>query len=283
MDNQIKDNKNMYYRNEEVEVLTVNYSFDTALIKITIPKLVQEGDGYYEQDCWQPKYMYTEVPLKELTKQPINLFEQWNAMQKDLDNKYKTYQEQEKELKSKIKKLETEYDEKIKKYKEQDKTFDDLIKFMNNKIKFVVAYDYCLLYRIFPIEDFVKDDSNYGNNSNIRLISIIGNIKNNKLNFYINRYSDGSGADSKFIPFETQEEARKYVISEIEYKINGGERGCLQETIKRLNILPEESSIIAEASLKEKEKTVQGYKENIKKLNNEINEINKKIAEEEVK
>lgn len=85
----------------------------------------------------------------------------------------------------------------------------DLVEFINGGFKYL-AYRHCSGWRIQPIEDAVKDDSERGRPS-MRLLSLYGQSKGD-MSWRLHQYSDGSGNSySDAQPTRTLEDAQEFV------------------------------------------------------------------------
>ena len=256
----------VFYRNEEVEYYS-DINDTTALIRITIPRMVDRGD-YLTPEYWEPDYMFLEVPKKELYNEKINLFKEYetkrvelenelNEIKKDINKNKKEYEIEQKEIESK----------RIK-YKEMDTLF----KFLDDKINYMVDFDsFYGTYEIKTLKDGLNDNKSYGRDT--RLVSLFGK-SNGKLNYRVNSYSDGSGNDDIYNFFETEEQSILAIKNDIIKRIESGEKlnNINSEKLKGLKEKFNINSEIVDNEIKSlKEKEINNIKNDIKEKQNSIN------------
>ena len=91
--------------------------------------------------------------------------------------------------------------------------FKLLSDFMTSEIKFLVV-DSGWDMEILPFDNAISQftDYNYGKRyvEEIKMITLFGRADKG-LSYQLNRYSDGSGSHNKIMPFNTEEEAKKYI------------------------------------------------------------------------
>lgn len=140
-----------------------------------------------------PVVSWKENRLKELEERYDKEYKSWNAKIDSLNTKYRRIQD---ELQNRL-----SYSADVLNNVSPE-SFQTLVMFISGKMKWIVQTQY--LPEIMPIEDF---HSQY--DGKLRLISIFGR-DNGTLTYARGDYSDYSGGQRHFIPFEDYDSAFQY-------------------------------------------------------------------------
>lgn len=152
------------------------------------------------------------------------------------------------------------------------KTFELLGRFLEGRINWLV-FDSSYEWTISKFDDAIKNGADYYNSlDRIKLITLFGK-DDGTLKTRINRYSDGSGSDDSFTPFENYEDALAYVKSWIDsdtlngYKIKSAQHYDIPLDKKRLKVYTDEV-------ISAKQKQISSKMEAVEKIKIEIEELN---------
>lgn len=256
----------LYYQNEECEIVN-DFGNGMVLIRIDNP-IVSRIDG---EEIWEQNYFYVEVPKKQLTDKKVDIFEKQKEERKKLNDDIN-------ELRKEYNKTKIEFNkelEEIEKKRKQYKQMDMLLKYLDGKLKYAMEYCSYNGYTVGTIDEILLYDKNTSKyQRNLKLCSLYGYSKGD-LSYSIHRYPDGSGngyGTNEIYFYETYEE----VIEDLKQKLTNRECKDEEEIIRYretygINIEELETQLIIIKAKK------------LQQSVNYINELHKKIEEEEKK
>jgi hypothetical protein len=261
-----------FYRNVEVEIIK---DIDDKSVLISIP--LHEYNSRYNDDIYEPsspEFLLQIVDKKDITDNKIELFKEYEENKIKIMNEINIISQDLSKKRIELKDIHDIIESKRKIYNE----VDILFKFLDNKINFSVVKEYNG-YNICSVKEAITTkDSYYDHSRDIKLVTLFGDSKGN-LQYKINQYRDGSGSGSDNVWFfETEDEAKRWLLNKIESDIIANERYFnLEEHIKMKEKYNIKSDIFDKKIEDLKKNKHKNEMKRIKELEDEIEKIKKEM------